>query len=207
MAIPDFQSMAARADLCRLLSACYYEPGPEFTEERLFDSLIAAAQSCGDDMGLRAQRLKAAFEGESIEQLLVDYAHLFMGPVGMFAPPYESGWLVDGGDSQGDPTADLLGFYAAGGFEMSDEFRDLPDHIAVQLEFLYSLLFRAAARIQAGDEMGIQAARTLWRDFLDRHLGRWVGDFRAAVLAGAECRFYCELAGMTVELLDSLGDA
>ena len=29
----------ARQDLCRFLSACYYEPAPEFAEEKLFDSM------------------------------------------------------------------------------------------------------------------------------------------------------------------------
>ena len=42
----------AREDLCRFLAACYYQPGPEFAEEKVFDSMLAAANadrsgSCG----------------------------------------------------------------------------------------------------------------------------------------------------------------
>ena len=53
----DFETVAARADLCRLLSACYYEPGPEFTEERLFDSLAEAARRLDPLLGKHASQL------------------------------------------------------------------------------------------------------------------------------------------------------
>jgi hypothetical protein len=33
----------AREDFCRYLAACYYEPSIDFAEERLFDSMLAAA--------------------------------------------------------------------------------------------------------------------------------------------------------------------
>ena len=39
----DPDRASAREDLCRFLAACYYEPGPEFAEEKLFDSMLAAA--------------------------------------------------------------------------------------------------------------------------------------------------------------------
>ena len=43
----DVKRIAARADLCRLLAACYYQPGPEFAEERVFDSMRVAAAADG----------------------------------------------------------------------------------------------------------------------------------------------------------------
>ena len=41
----DHDKGAAREDLCRLLAACYYEPGPEFAEEKVFDSMLDAASA------------------------------------------------------------------------------------------------------------------------------------------------------------------
>ena len=38
----------------------------------------------------------------------------------------------------------LRDLYADAGFEMDEAFRDLPDHVAAELEFMYLLLFRQA---------------------------------------------------------------
>ena len=41
----DHDKGAAREILCRLLAACYYEPGPEFAEEKVFDSMLDAGDA------------------------------------------------------------------------------------------------------------------------------------------------------------------
>ena len=53
--MPKPAALAATAseDLCRFLSACFYEPTPLFTEERLFESMLQAARQL--DAGLAAQ--------------------------------------------------------------------------------------------------------------------------------------------------------
>ena len=51
----------ARADLCRFLAACYYQPGPEFAEEKLFDSMAAVAARVHPDFAASARRLGEAF--------------------------------------------------------------------------------------------------------------------------------------------------
>ena len=57
----DPERGAARENLCRFLAACYYEPGPEFAEEKLFDSMRAAAAALDPDWAALAARLGAAF--------------------------------------------------------------------------------------------------------------------------------------------------
>lgn len=201
MPILDFDKAAAQADLCRLLAACYYEPGPEFAEERLLDSIVDAARRIDPVLAAGAERLKAAFASESSDVLLVDYAHLFLGPVGTLAQPYESAWIAQESEALMDSTQALLELFADGGFEVDEQFRDLPDHIAVELEFLYTLRFRIAAAIASGDQAAIDGARALQWNLLEQHLGLWLGDFRQAVEAGAECRFYRELADLTVRFV------
>ena len=83
------------------------------------------------------------------DDLLVDYTRLFLGPVDTLAKPYGSVWL--GGDAplMQDSTMAVLQLYEEAGFEIDEDFRELPDHIAAELEFLYLLLFREAeARAQ-----------------------------------------------------------
>ena len=57
MSDTDQDKATAREDLCRFLAACYYEPTVEFTEERLFDSMVAAAQRLDPDFPFHSRRL------------------------------------------------------------------------------------------------------------------------------------------------------
>jgi TorA maturation chaperone TorD len=80
---------------------------------------------------------------------------------------------------------------------MDEGFRELPDHIAAELEFLYLLLFREAEARVRGDPDALQSIADLRKRFLERHLGRWAGPFTHAVRAGTRSAFYRELAGLT----------
>lgn len=196
-----FDSLAARADACRLLSACFYEPGAELAEERVFDSLAAAAARIDPALAERARRLRDAFAAAPLESLLVDYTRLFLGPVDARARPYGSVWLETDGGLMKDSTAAVMALYAEGKFEISADFRDLPDHVAAELEFLYLQLFRCAQATLAGDKAALASAMRLRRRLLDEHLGMWAGPFAAAIEAGAETDYYRELAGITRELV------
>jgi TorA maturation chaperone TorD len=181
---------AARADFCRFLAACYYEPAPEFAQEKLFDSMAAAGEVIGVEFAAGARRLGAEFAAKGVEELLVDYTRLFLGPVDARANPYGSLWLGPDGLAMQDSTLAVAGLYEEGGFELSEDFRDLPDHVAAELEFLYLLLFREG-RADAGDAIALK------RRLLGEHLGRWIGPFTRAVKAGAQCGFYRELGDLT----------
>jgi len=209
--MPDDDQMqgAARADLCRFLAACYYQPGPEFAEEKVFDSMAAAAALINPELAAGARRLGEAFAAENPDDLLVDYARLFLGPVDTRAKPYGSVWL--GGDTtlMQDSTMAVLAMYAEGGFDLAEDFRELPDHIAAELEFLYLLIWRETAARRSGDADALAAATALRRRFLTEHLGAWVGPFAAAVTEGAQTAHYRELAALTdrfVALEASRGD-
>lgn len=84
----------------------------------------------------------------------------------------------------------VVALYEEGGFELAEDFRDLPDHVAAELEFLYLLLFREG-------RAGADDALVLRKRLLGEHLGRWIGPFTDAVRAGAQCAFYRELAELT----------
>jgi TorA maturation chaperone TorD len=201
MPADDFDSLAARADLSRLLAACYYEPGPEFAEEGLFDSLFAAAARLDAGLAAGARRLGEAFAEEDLQELRVDYTRLFLGPVEAPARPYGSVWLDARQGLMQESTLAVLDLYAEGGFEIDESFRDLPDHIAAELEFLYLLLFRQAEALRAVDAQAQARFAGLQTLLLDRHLGCWGLPFSAAAAAAAQTAFYRELAGLTAAFL------
>ena len=188
---------AARADFCRFLAACYYEPGPEFAEERLFDSMAAAAQRFDGELAAGARRLGEAFAAASLEDLLVDYTRLFLGPVDAPAKPYGSVWLGPDKLTMQDSTMAVISLYEEEGFEIADDFRELPDHVAAELEFLYLLLFRERGARRDGDAGALAATAGLRRRLVGEHIGRWVGPFADAVERNAGRAFYRELATLT----------
>ncbi len=188
---------AARADLCRFLSACYYEPGPEFAEEKLFGSMLDAASRIHPDLAAHARRLGEAFLADDTQTLLVDYTRLFLGPIDPRAKPYGSFWLSGETTLMQPSSVDVLALYEQGGFEIDEDFRELPDHVAVELEFLYLLIFKQEQARRAGARDESAAVEALTQRFLAQHLGAWIGRFGAAVAAGAETAFYRELAAFT----------
>lgn len=187
----------AREDLCRLLAACYYQPGPEFAEEKVFDSMLGAATRIHPDLAAYARRLGEEFDTEGAENLLLDYTRLFLGPTQIIAKPYGSVWLERQDKLMGESTVKVLELYQECGFEMDEEFRELPDHIAAELEFLYLLIYRENEARRNGKPEALEAKAALRKRFLDEHLGRWVGPFTAAMRAGAQCAFYRVLAELT----------
>lgn len=188
---------AAREDLARFLAGCYYEPGPEFAEERLFESMLAAARRIDPELAEHAQRLGQAFAASELPDLLVDYTRLFLGAPQALAKPYSSVWLTGQPELMQDSAMQLLKLYEQGGFEIDPEFRDLPDHVAVELEFLYLLTHRQNQARADGDDQALQAVEVLRTAFLVGHLGRWLGPFILAMHDHAQCEFYRELAEFT----------
>lgn len=189
--------IAARADLCRLLAACYYEPSPEFGEEQIFVAMEHAGAAIDADLAVRARRLGDAFGANDLQQLRIDYTRLFLGPIAARASPYGSIWLGNADALMQDSTMAVLGLYADGGFDMDESFREVPDHIAAELEFLYLLLFREGEARLNGDDEALRKVLDLRHAFLSAHLGRWVTPFAAAVRSGAETDFYRVLADLT----------
>ena len=193
----EWERGIARADLCRFLAACYYQPGPEFAEEKMFDSMLAAAVRVSPDFGARARRMRDAFAAEDPQTLLVDYTRLFLGPVDTLAKPYGSAWLGGQQAVMQDSTVAVQQLYEEGGFEISEDFRELPDHVAAELEFLYLLIFRETEAQRIGDLESTNAMTALRRRFLSEHLGAWIEPFTQAVENGAQTAFYGQLAELT----------
>lgn len=202
----DLEKGSARENLCRYLAACYYQPGREFAEEHVFESMLDAATRIHPDLAAQARRLGECFSSEEPENLLVDYTRLFLGPIDTAAKPYGSVWLDGETTLMGDSTMAVQELYHEGGFEIDEAFAELPDHIAAELEFLYLLIYRENEGHRNGSAEALKAV-ALKKRFLDQHLGRWIGPFAAAVKVGARSRFYRELAGLTDRFVEQEKEA
>jgi len=193
---PDPVAGAARENLCRLLAASYYQPEPTLAKEGLFAGLKEAAASLDPDLAGDARRLEAAFAKEGAGELLLEYTRLFLGPVEAVARPYGSVWLTKEKTLMQESSMAVLELYREGGFDLAEDFRELPDHVSAELEFLYLLNFREN-RARRDDDASLAGILALKRRFLEQHLGAWAPGFCSAVAEGSTSDFYRTLASMT----------
>lgn len=198
---PELEQATAREDLCRLLAACYYEPDSMLAEERVFESMLAAAAALSAGLAAGAARLGEAFGAQEVQDLLVDYTRLFLGPPTPLAGPYGSLWLGEGSRMVDESTLALEELYREAGFEVDQDLSEPPDHIALELEFLYLLTFKCNEAARGGSTEAIAGWTLLRESFLREHLGAWVGRFAQAVKANAASAFYRELADLTARFV------
>jgi len=195
--IVDDRVSLAREDACRILAACYYQPDAAFVEEGIFATLEQAVSQIQPEWTSFASEMNETFNNTPLENLLLDYTRLFLGPSHILAKPYGSVWLEGEKTLMGDTTVAVLELYREGGFDLDEQFLELPDHVAVEMEFLYLLIFRENEARFARDASRLNEISDLKRRFLDQHLGRWVVPFSAAVRKGAESVFYQKVAELT----------
>jgi TorA maturation chaperone TorD len=192
---------ANREDVYRLLAACYYSPTPELLEEGCCTALATMLEALTPEAAQHAASAAAAARNSTIEALTVEHARLFIGPFQLVAPPYGSIYLDDAKTVMGDSTARIAAFYHACGLHLADDFHELPDHFAVELEFMSYLAFKQREAEVSGDTDEVARLVSLQREFLDSFLLPWLEPFTAAVIIDNEAPFYQAIAGCTATFI------
>lgn len=100
----------------------------------------------------------------------------------------------------GDSTIDVSRRYAKEG--LSINIKEVPDHIAVELEFMYCLIHKEVEVASTGDSTQAVDYIRRQREFLEVHLARWVGDFTNMIVVNAEATFYKKLANLTKTFIE-----
>ncbi len=173
-----------RAVVYKLLADCYRPPDDMIHED--FETLKGLLCEPSQDI-----------EPEPIEKVKVDHARLFIGPLELVAPPYGSIYLEGDGKLMTGSTENVLHWYGSEGMEVM--MKDMPDHIRIELEFMYYMVYR---EFEAEDEAAEwQKKQQL---FLKQHLSQWIKPFEKRVKKGTETRFYRELVEITSRFV--LGD-
>ncbi|OEH86690.1 hypothetical protein BHU72_10320 [Desulfuribacillus stibiiarsenatis] len=138
---------------------------------------------------------------EDFTDLQVDFAKLFVGPDRLLAAPYGSVYLDGGRRVMGDSTMAALAFYDKIGLQMSKEQKELPDHIEVELEVMYFLLYKERTLRKEDNAELADAYLADIKEFLTEQIGAWVDAFVGDVEKEAEQEFYKLLADVTRTLI------
>ena len=176
----------------QLIAGCYVLPESGIFEQ-LTDLQDALNSVCPD-----AAEFVALMQAETpIDELEIDYTKLFVGPYKVLAPPYGSIYLDTARTVMGPSTIDVRDRYLSVGLDISENFKDAPDHIKAELEFMYYLIFRQIEALKESDFESALAYLETQRSFLADHLGAWVAEFAANIEKNAETEFYKNLALLT----------
>ena len=145
---------------------------------------------------------------DQVQTIAVDFARLFAVPGEHAVRPYESAYCdtieIDASTAcstyvHSAPSCSVTGLlhgpsatavravYRQAGFELDPAVGELPDHVAVELEFVGRLLERAAEREAAA--------------FFQAHLGRWVFRCLHGIKRHAQIAFYRTVADVAETFL------
>ena len=182
------QLAANRSRMYQLLGAAF-----AFPDEDLFKAIhdgtfaTTLAEMC---VGLpydltRVATLDLVVGGTSYAEFESEYIRLFdVGPAGPPCPLYGGMYIGDRMKVMEDATR----FYNFFHLRLSPQMRELPDHVTTELEFLHYLTFREAEACQHG--LDVPSLLRAERDFLARHLCRWMPLLQARLAKQSTLPFF-----------------
>ncbi|KXG44093.1 TorD/DmsD family molecular chaperone [Tepidibacillus decaturensis] len=179
-----------RANIYKVLSHLYYQPVKETRE--LLHQLREIMMQYNLSLIGQVEEMTKDFQAneDNLIPLLVEHAKLFIGPFDVLASPYSSVYLDGERRVMGDSTEIALHYYREAELSMDDHFLELPDHISVEFEFMYYLIFKA---IENSDPL----YDDLQKRFLLSHLGVWIPQFTDRIVERATTTFYKVLGEIT----------
>ncbi len=184
----------------RILSDCFFLPEPGLSE-KLEDLEFNMTNVCETAVPLIQNMRKEFNAAADLESLKVDFAKLFVGPYELSAAPYGSVYLEDERKMMGNSTLDARDRYRDAGLDTAKTFKDAPDHISAELEFMHYLIYKEIEAFANSDiEMAIAFIQRQ-KSFLEDHLMAWVPQFANNIIENAENAFYPNLAKATEAFL------
>jgi putative dimethyl sulfoxide reductase chaperone len=204
---PERLLLTADAYLC--LARAFLPPTQPGMLEALREALLEDLSSLHAELPIspatpaRVEALRAALADIPNDQtLLREYSRLFLTPP---APAMLNlGFHLDGG-IMGRSTRQMEAYYQRHGLERDPNFHDLPDHLALNLQFL-AWVFAAAAEPARDDgvesQQGLQDARDLIAHFTLPGVHSLIGKIGQAIDEHGLGPTYSELARILADVLE-----
>jgi len=216
---------ARRAAVYHALALGFGEPTLAYltalADGELVDGLREAVAWLGPDAAVYEPALEglsragaavaATGAAAALAELAVEHARLFTGPGRPAVPCYASQYLDVAPDRpprlNGAAAAYAAAAYEAQGVAPADAPRDLPDHVAIELEFLFHLCRREEAAWDADEAAEATRLRRALDAFLREHAAFFFTSFAAAVAAARPAGPYAALAELlAVHAVVELGE-
>ena len=179
--------------------------GFSFPDEQL-RSCRSELQELADTL-YPALKLDALGNQDDDAELESEYINVFDGiEQKQFCKPYEGQWLeADRAKRQWE----VKKFYSFFGLAIDSKTNEMPDSLAMELEFMHFLAYRSASAQSTMDMTNTsekdpnQADHYLraQRDFMARHLSQWIPNFCGKLHEKTSTPFYLQLAQLTEKFI------
>ena len=186
-----------RATTYHLLAQCYMLP-EKIKEEKLVDSLYELLLLVNEEAAGYTKMMKNDLEKiNNIDELKFDYLSMFVGPKTLLAPPYGSIYMEEQGQIMGVSTNDTIRIYQEAGLKKAADFKEPPDHIRVELDFMFTLIQQTIELCEESNLSEAENKINLQLEFLSKHIGSWVKPFTNNIIQNSKTEFYKNLAKAT----------
>jgi putative dimethyl sulfoxide reductase chaperone len=183
-----------RAAVYRILALAFYPPTSDANQ--IWRALNE----------LKSDHEKLSHNEESFDPrtLSFEYNRLFVGPERLLCAPYESVHRKDRSEIEmgmvlGPSVIDVRRRYAESGLEITKSFRDLPDHIGVELEFMHYL---CSKELETDRPEEWESLRRMQSEFFEFHLVPWTSLFADKVAENTTSPFYRKVAVLLKEFMN-----
>jgi TorA maturation chaperone TorD len=195
---------ATRRDVYGCLSVCFDYPSELIIEAEsvraITKTLHSLARMCAaESLACDARRFSQALKKtNNLLDQEVEYSRLFLGPFKPALYPSESIFLGRSSrDSADVERADRA--FLRESLALSPEFKDVPDHISVEFEFMSHLCSRENEAEESLDASAVFAYKLRQQSFLEKHIINWVPEFGERLQQTTSNQFYKRLANFTLQ--------
>lgn len=196
---------ASRSRLYQLFSLSLRCPEEDFYEkiegDHFAGELVSAMEGLPYSLPAIEENILQGLKepGAPFKEFQVEFISLF--EIGTTEPPcplYEG--VYPGMGPRKKVMEEVLRFYNFFDLGLSQERRELPDHITAELEFMHFLSFKETEAIEKSLDRGsyIRAQR----DFLQRHLSQWLPKLHKRVKEKASLPFFVHLTFLLKEFIN-----
>jgi TorA-specific chaperone len=193
----------------RIMGQTFWGPSPEACTEMVkenylnrLDSLTPVLKTrTGDGLHEIGSIIRGFSDGDSLYQHLEEgYVRLFISAKGgITAPLYESCYEFEGAPLMGRAAIEMKERFEAKGLSVTDTIQQPPDHLSIELEYLYFLLDKGWR--DKDDALVAEAV-----EFASQTLLPWISELSEKLASEEECRFYPLIATILVEILNFIGN-
>jgi putative dimethyl sulfoxide reductase chaperone len=186
----------ARHDIYKTLADCWRMPDQNMGT--LLDTLAFQLTALDSKAGPCIKQMQIEL-GQIDDDLLpgVEFTRLFIGPYSLPCPPYGSVYMEKNRAVMGDSTVDARKRYQDLGVDLAKNFKEVPDHISVELEFMFLQVYKEIECFRSDEPGLVQQMLLHQQSFLLDHLHRWIPEFAHGVDKHAGIAFYRLLAEAT----------
>lgn len=175
----------------------------EMVKENYLNRLDSLTMVLETDVGNRLHEIgsiiRSFSDGDSLYQHLEEgYVRLFISARGgITAPLYESCYEFEGAPLMGRAAAEMKERFEAKDLSVADTIQEPPDHLSIELEYLYFLLDKGWR--EEDDALVAEAA-----EFASNTMLPWVSKVSEKLTSEEECRYYPLMAAVLMQILTVL---